>query len=1095
MKRKFLALLLAACLLVTMLPAALAAEVADCPNGNDCTEHEAAINNKHYDTLEEALTAGKGKTVTLLKDSEITTLKKIGNNKVYTIDLNNHNIGFAAGSYFLINSNGTLNLKGKGKVYEKSPNKAPVVITGVLLSGKTALNVGKDVTLEGWAGVFIDKDGNKNNGIVVKVDGTLHSVRDTDGHCGAGVYINGTLQNMTKDKAPEITLSETSEIISDGSGIYAAGYANWNLAGNVTGNAGEALSIKSGTFNITGGTYTAKGAFADPAKANSNGSETTGAALSITSNDGYAKKTVVNVTGGEFISENGYAVYEGIAKTGEPPAAAASYATLNISGGTFTGDEEKGAVNISTAENKRVITSGTFSSDVIKYVADGYATSQESDDYIVEPISSENAAAEIISGETTTYYATLAEAIDAANAGDTVTILKDIDGTGYNILDVTGLTLDLNAHKISADNFTLIFQGSDFTIRNGSLDSNGGSYALFIGDEQETENIVVENVTLSGGMNIYNAHNVVVRNVDITGVDYYAVWCDQNAQTVIESGTFKTNGNAVLGMSSAVYDTSLEIKGGCFIERGKPLVLEGTDDEGNPWNSPKITGGYFTSNPTNYLAEGYYAIASNKPDYAYMVSDKEPEEAQVVVTEKANTEVKIEDVATAEQVSKVIGNAGVTGIADAVSDSGRSAIVAKADVVTGNLEKTDIVELEIEVKIEAVAATLDANSNFSSLTYSAIPTATVKENGDVKQTGIEVPNNYLNNKPFAIKLPLPDGFKPVEIIHIADDRSRERFLEDGTMTFEIIDDCVVLEITHFSQLVMNGTFTVAAKIDETEYGTVQEAIDAATSGATIVLQSGVSADEKVKISGKSVTIQLNNQSFSKENIVTDSNSTVTTDKDGNIVITYTAPVIPVTPSKPAETACPQDSTCPAMAFSDVVSGQWYHDGIHFCVKNGLMNGVGDGLFDPNGNLSRAMLVTVLYRLEGSPVAGSATFSDVADGLWYSDAVAWAAENEIVNGIGHGKFAPEQDITREQMAAILYRYATYKGYDTSAGEDTNILSYTDALEISEYAVPAMQWTAGEGLITGRTASTLAPQGTATRAEVATILMRFCENIVK
>ena len=123
------------------------------------------------------------------------------------------------------------------------------------------------------------------------------------------------------------------------------------------------------------------------------------------------------------------------------------------------------------------------------------------------------------------------------------------------------------------------------------------------------------------------------------------------------------------------------------------------------------------------------------------------------------------------------------------------------------------------------------------------------------------------------------------------------------------------------------------------------------------------------------------------------------------------------------------------------------------------------------------------------------FTDVAAGSWYADAIDWAAENGIVEGYGDGTFFPDNDITREQMATILYRYAQYMDVDVSVGEDTNILSYADFDEISEYAIPAMQWACGAGVITGVTEDTLVPQGTATRAQVSTILMRYCETVAK
>ena len=159
----------------------------------------------------------------------------------------------------------------------------------------------------------------------------------------------------------------------------------------------------------------------------------------------------------------------------------------------------------------------------------------------------------------------------------------------------------------------------------------------------------------------------------------------------------------------------------------------------------------------------------------------------------------------------------------------------------------------------------------------------------------------------------------------------------------------------------------------------------------------------------------------------------------------------------------------------------------------MMSGNGDGTFEPEIAVSRSMLVQVLYNLEGKPEAEDVAFTDVAADAWYADAVAWAAGNKIVNGVEVDEFAPDEDITREQMAAILYRYAQYKGYDVSASNDLS--TYTDATQISDYAVPAMQWVNAEGLITGSTDTTLSPMDSALRAEAATILMRFAENIAK
>lgn len=201
----------------------------------------------------------------------------------------------------------------------------------------------------------------------------------------------------------------------------------------------------------------------------------------------------------------------------------------------------------------------------------------------------------------------------------------------------------------------------------------------------------------------------------------------------------------------------------------------------------------------------------------------------------------------------------------------------------------------------------------------------------------------------------------------------------------------------------------------------------------------------------------------------------------------------------AYTVCAKDDTCPLAAFGDLTATAWYHDGVHYCLENGLMQGVSATSFLPNGSTTRAQLVTVLWRLEGSPETTSAvSFGDVADGAWYAKAVRWAAGSGVVKGYDSEHFGPDDAVTREQMVTILYRYAQYKGADVSVGEDTNILSFADAMTVSEYAIPAMQWACGSGLVTGIARDggmILAPKDTTTRVQMATLMMRFYTECAK
>ncbi len=177
-----------------------------------------------------------------------------------------------------------------------------------------------------------------------------------------------------------------------------------------------------------------------------------------------------------------------------------------------------------------------------------------------------------------------------------------------------------------------------------------------------------------------------------------------------------------------------------------------------------------------------------------------------------------------------------------------------------------------------------------------------------------------------------------------------------------------------------------------------------------------------------------------------------------------------------------------LPFTDVAEGDWFHDAVRYVYDNGLMDGVGDGQFAPNATTNRAMVVTILYRLAGEPdVSGDVAFTDVEPGLWYSNAVSWAAEKGIVNGITDTTFAPGDDITREQLAAILYRYAACQGYDVSQRADLS--GFGDASSIRGYAQEALSWAHAQGLVLGFEDGSLRPQGTASRAQIAAVLMRF------
>lgn len=298
----------------------------------------------------------------------------------------------------------------------------------------------------------------------------------------------------------------------------------------------------------------------------------------------------------------------------------------------------------------------------------------------------------------------------------------------------------------------------------------------------------------------------------------------------------------------------------------------------------------------------------------------------------------------------------------------------------------------------------------------------------------------------------------------------------------------------------NGTNKDVAKDATETFSYTKSSSGSSSSGKTTykvttssVNNGGVNASPSNAEKGATVTITLSpdkGYKLDKLTVTDGSGKTVSTVKKSDTVYTFTMPAsaVKVGVSYVKATETPSETK-----FNDVSANDWFASAVDYVTGKGMMNGTADNTFSPKANTTRGMVVTVLYRLENQPSTSAASFTDVASGAYYANAVAWANANGIVSGYGSGKFGPNDKVTREQLAAILYRYAQYKKYDVSVGEDTNILSYDDAQSISTYAIPAIQWACGAGVVTGKSGSKLDPKGNATRAEVAAMLMRFCENV--
>ena len=300
---------------------------------------------------------------------------------------------------------------------------------------------------------------------------------------------------------------------------------------------------------------------------------------------------------------------------------------------------------------------------------------------------------------------------------------------------------------------------------------------------------------------------------------------------------------------------------------------------------------------------------------------------------------------------------------------------------------------------------------------------------------------------------------------------------DGTTTYDANTQVKIEKDTTFTAV---WSYTPPANpnykitIGAMENGTVTANPTAAKAGATVTLTA--IPDEGYALSTLTVTDRFGDAVRVTEN----ANGTYTFPMP-NGQVTVTATFVQVEEPAPTE------------PFIDVAEGDWFYDAVVYAYQNALMDGVGGNRFAPNSETTRAQLVTILYRLEGQPaVSGDLPFTDVETGTWYTDAILWAAQNGIVNGVTDTTFAPGDEITRQQLVTILYRYAQDKGYDVSASADLS--GYPDADQVQDYAQPAMAWAVAEGIVEGMDGN-LNPAGNASRAQIATILMRFCEDVAQ
>lgn len=335
---------------------------------------EARIGNNFYNNLEDAIKDATSKDIITLNDN-VENSNSLEINKTVNINLNGHSI--SSDEKVFVIQGGSLNLTGSGKVIERKPNYGAIFITGSDDSSKknySTVNIGPDVFLEGWAGIFINHLNKTGYGILVNMNGSINSVADANGTTGSGIYVNGNIQNQ--NNAPIINLSDTVKISSSGNGIYAAGYATYNINGAYISGKEAGLGIKSGVFNILNGTIIGSGENKIPTGGNNNGINPSGAAIQIESNPNYYGNIELNIQNGFINSNKSNVIYEYAVNNIQTKVN-----SMNISGGKFVSDNNNNVFNLSESlENKnKFISGGSFSSNPTEYVKSGFKVIKNED--------------------------------------------------------------------------------------------------------------------------------------------------------------------------------------------------------------------------------------------------------------------------------------------------------------------------------------------------------------------------------------------------------------------------------------------------------------------------------------------------------------------------------------------------------------------------------------------------------------------------------------------------------------------------------------------------------------------------------------------
>ncbi len=656
-------------------------------------------------------------------------------------------------------------------------------------------------------------------------------------------------------------------------------------------------------------------------------------------------------------------------------------------------------------------------------------------------------------------------------------------------------------------------------------------------DEAGKDIVSVENGVITGlkpgeatvtCTSVYDPNKIASVKVTVNGIVYVEPTLGGTV-TLSGEGVTKILDNVYSVKHGAAVTVTVTPNTGNSLAGDKPSVYYGTNTPVEGVNGSGTTFTFTLPDTSPVYVSAVFVIKNDSGNTVIDAPKTVADENNTVYTDVNKVNVVMDDDAVSEMLGHVTadgaGQYSVVKLQEALTTAG---VTDQANVYRHIQTQTKISVTEAKNNEEIGKRKIELNIDFQYRVVAsnqADPDAIKTEGGssEGQNSAIIRPTdshdngwvNYESTKPTYIVVPMPDFMGKagdwIKVTHTHNevplDPQYLQIQSDGTVTyinnhegyspflFEAIKCIKNIQIDNSGEITSLENFTPATSTYNISVGSDVESLNlipetttsAGTGGLTVTL-----GGEEVANTGAGSAISY------RIDLVNNSVNTVEIEYNGQTyTINITRGTLPSEeqPAEPSTTPTyPSFRPAPSTRFYDVDQTAWYVDAINYVVKNGLMNGVSETDFAPNDQTNRAMLVTILYRLDGEPaVTKNIPFSDVAAGEWYSDAINWAAANEIVGGYGDGTFRPDRDLTREEAATILYRYATYKKYDVTT--TASLAGYTDAASVQSYATAPMSWAVGTELIGGTTATTLSPSGGAIRAQIATILMRFCENIVK